>query len=134
LWDVRSIGGVRCPLAHARNPFSTSENAGTSSCNAPDTGVGSHEALEPMNKCIATDRPTGSSSKPAGTQTCDVLRSGLGTGEPHLLQKFDRNPVGLTYDETSSCPASHTSCSLRTMNAAFEAAPLCFRQSEQWHW
>ena len=84
-----------------------------------------------MNRCVPIDRVVGSSSNPTGTQTYDVLRSGFGTGEPHVLQKSDRNPEGLMYDEISSCPVIHASCSLRTMNAAFEAAPLCFRQREQ---
>ncbi len=125
-----STGG-RCPFAHERNPFSSSAKSGISSCKVPDAGLGSHEALEPMNRCIATDSVVGSSSNPTGTHTYDVLRSGFGTGEPHFPQKSDRNPDGLMYDEISSCPLIHTTCSLRTMNAAFEPAPLCFRQREQ---
>ena len=127
-------GGVRCPLAHERNTFRSSANAGTSSCKVPDTGAGSHDAFEPTNRCTATSKGDDSSSNPAGTQTYDVLRSGFGTGEPHRLQKSERNPVGLTYDDTRSCPASQTNWSLRTMREAFDAVPLCLRQREQWHW
>ena len=92
-------GGVRCPLAQECKPFKISAKAGMSSCKVPDAGIGSHDAFEPMNRCIAIAKEDGSSSNPAGTQTYEVLRSGFGTGEPHRLQKSDRNPEGLTYDE-----------------------------------
>ena len=100
-------GGVR-RLAHERNTFRSSAKAGISSCKVPDTGAGSHEAFEPTNRCIATSKGDDSSSNPAGTQTYDVPRSGFGTGEPHRLQKSERNPVGLMYDDTRSCPACQT--------------------------
>jgi hypothetical protein len=57
----------------------------------------------------------------------------FGTGEPHRLQKFERNPVGLTYEEINSSPVFQERLSPDTMNAAFAAEPLCLRHREQWH-
>ncbi len=72
-----------------------------------------------------------SSSEPAGTHMYDVFLSGLGTGDPQVEQKSERNPVSLTYEEMRSAPLTHRKFSAETMSAVFDAEPPCFRHNEQ---